>query len=108
MTFTELLPATKTEPAAALKWDADARTLTVQGKRTGAVYTVGELETDGGRGFQLVKVKGGSDKEEMGYACFVSARGPGFSTCDCKGWLRWGGLCKHLSSLVELLKANQL
>lgn len=107
MTFLELLPATKTEPATAIRWDADARTLAVQGKRSAAVYTVDELECDGGRGFQLVKVKGGSDKEEAGYACFLSAQGMGFSTCECRGWLRWGH-CRHLSALSELLKANQL
>ncbi len=107
MTFVELLPATKTEKAAAIKWDADARTLTVEGKRTAATYLVDELDTDGGRGFQLTKTAGGSDKEEAGYAVFVSLRGAGWHTCDCKGHQRWGA-CKHLSAILELVKANQL
>jgi hypothetical protein len=57
---------------------------------------VEEFPADLGRGFQLLKMTGGTDPEEGGYAVFcVPHREP---TCECKGFLRWAH-CKHAESV---------
>jgi hypothetical protein len=54
--------------------------------------------------FQLDKLsfETGSDPEERGYVVALSA-----STCECKGYLKWG-TCKHLTSLRLLYEKGQL
>lgn len=110
--FRELLPRTASEKRGALAWDAATRTLTVTGSRARscAAYLVDELpEVEGGRGFQLVKVEGGSDGEATGYAVFVARPGSGEApSCECKGFLRWNKPCKHLAAILELLRNRQL
>jgi hypothetical protein len=44
----------------------------------------------------------GTDPEETGYAVNLT-----HSTCDCKGWVRWGA-CKHLGACREAYEAGRL
>ena len=107
--FSATLPTTATGDRA-IAWDAVRRTLAITtGTRRGttAVYAVDEIECEGGRGFQLTKVFGGTDAEATGYACFVSNQGAGFPSCECRGFLRWGR-CSHLSAVLALVAAGQL
>jgi hypothetical protein len=101
------LPATASEKNRAYGWDAAARVLSFAGTRKGssASYLVDELECDGGRGFQLTKVEGGSDPEEAGYACFLA--NTGYDSCDCKGFTRWGK-CKHLDCVRDMVSNNTI
>lgn len=103
-TFTELMPATKSEKHAALTWDADARVLTVTGTRCHCRYRVIELAVSDGRGFILAKLDVGSDRAEERYGCLVAGS---TSHCDCRGFTRYGR-CKHLTALAELIAADQM
>lgn len=74
--------------------------------RKPALYRVRELPAAAefrGRGFSCDKVVGGSDAEAEGYDCLVSNVGPGWDTCECKGFLRHGH-CRHLDGLRITLR----
>jgi hypothetical protein len=111
-TYTELLPATKSEKHAVLTWEAatdnamshEAGTLTISGKRSHCSYRVEEFPCDHGRGFMLFKLLPGSDKTEEQYAVFC---GNGQGQCECKGFAAVGN-CKHVASICELVRAKQL
>ncbi len=81
-----------------------AGTLALTVRRQTAVYRVEEFPAPaepGGRGFQLVKLAGGSDPEARDYAVLCRADGRA-GTCECRGYLRWGR-CKHLAALLDLV-----
>jgi hypothetical protein len=66
-------------------------------------YKLETLLADAGRGFRLVKAERGNGPEET---CDVHLDGQQ-STCECKGFLRWGH-CKHLESLTALTVAGKV
>ena len=111
-TYTELLPATKTEPkGSGIDWTPSIGTgpaagvLTVKQKRLYASYVVCEFPTDwAGRAFHMVKLDAGSDKTEERYNCFVAGSGSA-RQCDCKGF-HFSGHCKHLAALEALIENN--
>jgi hypothetical protein len=96
--------ATATESA--VSWNAATRLLAIGGKKPGA-YRVTEIGVEGGRGFQLAKVAGGSDAEETGYSCFITTAQFFYSSCDCKGFTRFG-YCRHVTALKRLLNDGTL
>jgi hypothetical protein len=104
--FAASLPATASEKRRAYSWDSGARVLAFAGSRKGseAAYLVDELACEGGRGFQLTKVAGGTDGEATGYAVFIA---PGAMSCECKSWLT-RGFCRHVEMLVDLIVKHQL
>ena len=109
-TFTELLPERKSSKRSVCKFatSADeygptAGLLTIETDRAGCVYRVEEFPTGwDGRGFRLVKVAGGTDGAADNYACFVARNGQD-RQCECRGFLRWGGSCKHLDALMACI-----
>jgi hypothetical protein len=68
---------------------------------TTATCTVGRLETDFGRGFELVKQ--GEDPSPEPYHVLVDGEN---SQCTCLGWLRHGHRhpCRHLIGCSTLLR----
>ncbi len=113
-TYTDLLPATKSEKHGALTWEpaADSRAsaiagvLTLTGTRNHCRYRVTGFAADmPGRAFVLVKIDAGTDKTEGRYSCLVANRGA--SRCECKGFARFGH-CRHLAALTELVAAGQV
>jgi hypothetical protein len=118
-TFTEVLPATRSDPHAAIRFtpaDPDrqqlldglpvAGELQIQGKRTCCRYAVVEFPTPwAGRAFRLVKAAGeaGSDPSESAYDVFCGRNGHD-RLCQCKGFTRWGH-CRHTAA-AEALVAN--
>ena len=64
-------------------------------------YHLTKLATDFGRGFRLHK----SDFDG-GEVYHVNLDGPR-STCECKGWLRWGH-CKHRDAMQELVNLGRV
>jgi len=101
-TFTELLPARKTNRHAVCRFtpSADeygptAGLLEIETERAGTVYRVEEFPTGWeGRGFRLTKVTGG----EEAYFVFCSQHGAEGDSCDCKG-MTYAGNCKHTDSV---------
>lgn len=73
--------------------------------RVKCTYRVEEFPADLGRGFQLVKMTGGSDAEEWDYSVYC-ARGEA-PRCECKGYVRWGG-CKHARAISVCLAKKWL
>ena len=59
-----------------------------------------------GRGFQLVKVVGGSDRESEAYDVFVSRNGQDH-ICPCKGFV-YQGHCKHVDAMREVVASGAL
>lgn len=113
-TYTELLPATKSEKHGALTWAAAtdnatshfAGVLTLTGKRSHCRYRVEEYPADEpGRAFLLFKLDAGTDRTEDRYACFVATDGA--NLCECRGFTATRS-CKHTASLVELIAAKQV
>ncbi len=112
-TFTELLPATKSEKHGALTWEpaaADstspvAGVLALSGKRNHCRYRVEEFPADHGRGFMLFKIDAGTDAAEERYSCLLAARGS--NLCECRGFASTRA-CKHLAALTDLVAAGQL
>ncbi|VTR97855.1 1-acyl-sn-glycerol-3-phosphate acyltransferase gamma : [Gemmata massiliana] len=113
-TFTELLPATKSEKHGALKWEPAidnatshfAGVLTITGKRDHCRYRVEEYPADEpGRAFLLFKLDAGTDCTEERYGCFL-AKG-GANLCECRGFVATRG-CKHIVGLTELVRAGQV
>jgi hypothetical protein len=106
-TFTELLPATKSQAHRALKWTPSGcgcGTLELACGRSFARYSVEEIpaaDDFDGRGFRLVKGDG-----EV-YDALLSNRSPDWDSCDCAGHT-YGGHCKHADALRELLASGQL
>lgn len=112
-TFSQPLPATRSEPAPALNFlpaggDGPlAGTLSIVGKRGTVRYAVAEFPTGwDGRGFVLAKVDGGGDKTEERYSCFVARNGQD-RQCECKGFY-YAGHCKHLDAVAALIRSGQL
>ena len=111
-TFTEVLPATRSCPHAAIRWTpADpsdpsdlpaggelppAGTLAIDQTRASVRYAVTEFPTGwDGRAFHFAKAGGepGTDPTADSYDVFVG-RNPADRQCQCKGFLRRGD-CKH-------------
>jgi hypothetical protein len=72
------------------------------GKET-VFYRLESLLADAGRGFRLVKADRGNGPEET-YDVLLDGQ---FSTCECKGFLRWNH-CKHVESLSALCEVGKL
>jgi hypothetical protein len=109
-TYTDLLPATKSDPKGAgidFTPAGGGGLLVVKQKRVYAAYAVSEFATGwDGRAFALVKLTEGSDPTEERYHCFLARNGQD-RRCDCKGFV-YAGHCKHLSALATLIDAGQL
>ena len=115
MTFTELLPATKSEPHGAITWapatdnamSSVAGLLTITGKRCHGSYRVTEFPTGwDGRGFYLEKAETGLECASEGYSVMIARNGQD-KLCQCKGFT-FAGHCKHLSALEALIENGQL
>jgi hypothetical protein len=52
--------------------------------------------------FELEKMSGGTDPEGEVYHVVISPS-DGLHACDCRGFLRWGTACKHISGTLALL-----
>jgi hypothetical protein len=74
--------------------------ITARGKSND--YCVKPLPSDFGRAFQVEKI---FDPEEVTY--HVNLNGER-STCECKGHLRWGTVCKHIGALQTLVAKGKL
>lgn len=104
-TFTEILPARKTEKRAAIKWEPDYQRpgcgqLAITGKRCHCTYAVTWFHSDfAGSAFHFEKEGKGSDNESSGYDVFV---GPAERLCDCKGFIATGN-CKHVDAIQALI-----
>lgn len=113
--YTEVLPATKSNPHAAIRFapaEGDAfhplaGTLTIEDKRSSTDYLVTEFPTGWeGRGFQLDKLDVGTDQEAEGYAVYCGRNGQD-RQCECRGFLRHGH-CKHVSAIVACISNGWL
>lgn len=113
-TFTNTLPATKTDPHPAYDWtptDSDtgpaAGVLVLKSKRNYCTYTVVEFPTGWqGRGFHLAKLDAGTDATEPAYDCFI-ARNMQDRECSCKGFA-YTGSCRHLAAITDLIHNGKL
>jgi hypothetical protein len=65
------------------------------------LYCLEPVGTDCGRGFKLEKFEGG----EVYHVHHDPALG---HSCECKGFLRWGKPCKHISAVSALVAAGRL
>jgi hypothetical protein len=110
-TFTELLPATKSAPHAAVRWTPSGTVpasglLTIQSKRCDVTYLVCEMPGSYPvRNFLFAKADGtpGSDKEESCYTVSVGVAGSPCS-CTCKGFIYGRGKpCKHVEAAVAVI-----
>lgn len=82
--------------------------LQVGNKPTGYKLTETRVGSDwSGRGFKLVKVFGGSDKEAEAYECFVPKDVAEVPICGCKGFL-YHFRCKHIDGLRAIIESGQL
>ena len=113
-TYTELLPAIKSEKHGALKWEPAtdnaaspvAGVLTLTGKRNHCRYRVEEFPADmPGRAFMLFKFDAGTDRTEERYAVFCGADGS--RMCECRGFAATRS-CKHTASVAELIAAKRI
>jgi len=122
-TLTEVLPASKSGPAA-IRWtpaDPDdplapqvgtlpaAGTLVIDQKRASVTYLVTEYPSGwDGRAFHFEKPAGeaGTDAENESYDVFVG-RNPADRLCQCKGFTRWGN-CKHVDAARALISNGWL
>jgi hypothetical protein len=110
--YTDLLPATKSDPKGAgidfaPAAEGSGGLLVVKQKRVYTTYAVSEFPTGwDGRAFALTKLTEGSDPTEERYFCFLARNGQD-RRCDCKGF-SYAGHCKHLSALATLIDAGQL
>ena len=107
-TLTEVLPATKSNPHAAVRFTPGefpgTGTLEVQQTRAVCRYVVTELPCGwDGRAFSFRKVAGepGTDRAEDAYEVFVGRNGQD-RLCGCKGFARHGH-CKHTSAAQALI-----
>lgn len=114
LTYTDLLPPSKSETHGAFTWTPAtdnatspvAGTLTLTGKRSWCRYHVSESPADmPGRAFVLVKVDAGSDETQGHYNCFMGKHGE--QICECRGWA-YSGACKHLAAIASLIEAGKL
>jgi hypothetical protein len=110
-TFTETLPATKSNPHTAITWTPSgavprAGLLTITSKRVAVTYLVVEMEESPPvRNFLFAKSDAtpGSDKEESSYTVSVGVAGSPMG-CTCKGFAYGRGkLCKHIEAAVAVL-----
>ncbi|OWK34312.1 SWIM zinc finger family protein [Fimbriiglobus ruber] len=86
------------------------RVMELQGQRDRAItlYALTECTAVGGKGITLTKAVGrGTDAEADGYTVFVSDCGRRDS-CECRGWLRHGGSCRHILACRKLVGAGWL
>jgi len=105
-TFTEPLPATKTNPAASIRWSPSQPgrgILEIVQKRTTTRYAVTEYETPWpGRAVAMTKADDfrGTDDAMDSYDVFCGKDGE--QVCDCKGFTAHGH-CKHVLALDALI-----
>jgi hypothetical protein len=105
--LTHVLPKHKHRSAPWIEWTpvdtdgAEVGVLTVHGDRGAAEYLVSEFPADGGRGFSLAKLAGGTDPEAEGYDLFACGKG-GAPTCECKGFYT-ARHCKHADAVAALI-----
>jgi hypothetical protein len=107
-TLTEVLPATRSNPHAAIRWTPGefqgCGTLEIQNTRSVCRYILTELPTGwDGRAFKLLKPLGesGTDISEDAYHVFCGRNGQD-RQCDCKGFSRHGH-CKHVEAARALI-----
>lgn len=104
--LTHVLPKHKHRNALWIEWTpldtdgAEVGVLTVHADRGVAEYLVSEFPADGGRGFSLAKLAGGTDPEAAGYDLF--ACGTAAPTCECRGYLRFAH-CRHADAVAALI-----
>ncbi|HEY3789208.1 MAG TPA: hypothetical protein VGL71_10150 [Urbifossiella sp.] len=101
------LPATKTSPTNGVAFTPTGHgcgtaIIDQKGKGKIAEYAIQEFHADGGRGFRLTKLEGGTDRSANEYNVFladeaVADAGFGWDACDCKGFERHGH-CKHVDA----------
>ncbi len=106
-----LCSACEAQRLAGIRWDADRRTLAITGAKAGdyCLYWVTPFDAEGGRGFQLAKIKGGTDPEADAYAVYLPTAGTaGHASCECRGWLHYRKPCRHMKAIQTLLETNQL
>lgn len=115
-TLTEVLPASKSNPHAAIHFTPGdyegTGTMKIVQKRAVCTYILTELPTDGsGRGFRFVKPvdEPGTDAEADSYTVWVG-RAETDRSCECRGWLRWGhtSKCKHVLAAEALIQNGWL
>jgi hypothetical protein len=70
-------------------------------------YYIRPIPSDFGRAFLVEKflIQDGTDPEAREYHVLLDVER---SSCDCRGFLRWGKPCKHLLSVEELVAAGRL
>jgi len=106
------LPATKSSRANAVHYTPtgpDRGTAIIDQKGKGHIgeYRVEEFACDGGRGFTLRKLAGGSDPTTESYDVFLpfeetADAGFAWETCDCHGFERFGH-CKHVDAIRAIV-----
>jgi hypothetical protein len=114
-TFTEVLPATLSNPHAGIDWTPGVfpgcGVLSIKQKRCYCSYVVTEFACGwDGRAFRMRKVEGqaGSDAEGESYDVFCH-RGRQDHRCDCKGFeFGRGKPCKHVLSALALIENGWL
>jgi hypothetical protein len=69
-------------------------------------YHLSAIDADYGRGYRLEKVEGErTEGEPSEYAALIDGI---TSSCECKGHLRHGTACKHISALQALQNAGKI
>ncbi len=113
-TFTDLLPATKSESQAAIDWTpADqpgSGLLLIKTRRDYCEYRVSELRTEwDGRAFRLDKITlaSGTDPDESAYHVFV-CKNAADRMCECRGHVFQGVDRKHLAAILTLVANDWL
>ncbi len=108
-TYTEILPATKSQKHRAYTWEPIASpdtplagVLTLTDSRTHTRYAVEEFPVDAGRGFVLRKAAGAGY-----YSCNVVGTDGRADLCGCRGHEAHGH-CKHLAALRDLIANGKL
>lgn len=96
------------QPERKIRWAAriapGVGVLRIEQDQEESFYFVGRLESDYGAGFWLEKIDRPSGEITERYCLNIHGDE---STCECKGWLRWGR-CKHVAGLSALIQRNAL
>lgn len=101
--MTATITRKRKKPTACCVWCPVGRTLDLTAKSSEPrVYTVDELAHDTGRAFRLVKRTVGSDPEGDQYVVVLDGGRPDADSCECRGFLRWGTACVHITAMRSL------
>ncbi len=81
-----------------------AGSLVITERRKADAYVFERVPSDFGEAFLVLKV---SEPGQDVYAVLLDPADR-FHTCECKGFLRWGGICRHIGCLLALRSRGKI